>query len=291
MSADVTIQKVLATNLLTSDLVVVPDVGATNEQLSALASRGIHPSPALERVLRRWDGIDLDVIRIHDVMRIMQNEAEGYCLFGSDPSGFLYLEASDGSVVSFDTDGGGVTALAASFDEFIDDVVFGNRGAEFAGEEWLSELAAVGLADPSHLTVAEESASDSPNRIQSIETVELEDDDEDEDDDEGDEDDGRSVIAIMVALNIGDETAIRPFVAEVAKAVINQRMISPPETEMLLITVIGPRTSASFESAWKEALQKDQALFHVIKGLSVAEGVIGTVEGKVLAEFSLEPGP
>lgn len=289
MSAEVTIQKVLATNLLTSDLVVVPDVGATDEQLSDLASRGIRPSPALERVLRRWDGIDLDVIRIHDVTRIMQNEAEGYCLFGSDPSGFLYLEAPDGSVVSFDTDGEGVTVVAASFDEFIDDVVFGNRGAEFAGEEWLSELAAVGLADPSHLTVAEESASDSPNRIQSIETVELENDDDEEDDDE-DADDGGPVIAIMVALNVRDETAIRPFVAEVARAVINQRMISPPETEMLLITVIGPRTSASFESAWKEALQKDQALLHVIKGLTVAAGIIGTAEGKVLAEFSLEPG-
>jgi hypothetical protein len=282
MSAEVTIQRVLATTLLTPELVVVPEHGVSQEQLSALEARGIRLSPSLQRVLRRWDGIDLDVIRVHDISRIMENEGGGDCLFGSDPSGFLYMEAPDGSIVSIDTDGDGMTVVASSFDEFIDDLVFGARGAEFSGDEWLEELIAAGLVDLGDRISADQAATTSANRIRSIETVELEGDEEDDEDDE-------PVVTIMVALDIVDETSIKPFVAEVGRQVVQQMMISPPETEMLLITVIGPRTSTSFEDAWKEMLGKDAALLHLIKRLSVAEGVLGTAEGKVLAEFSLAP--
>ena len=72
-------------------------------------------------------------------------EGEGNIAFGSDPSGFLYVESGNGSVLSWDHDGGEIEVEASCIDEFIDEIVFGARGDSFMGEEWLNRLRTLGL--------------------------------------------------------------------------------------------------------------------------------------------------
>jgi hypothetical protein len=112
------------------------------------------------------------------------------------------------------------------------------------------------------------------NEIASLETVELEGED-------------GPVVAIMVALNMTESDEAPAFVRHVAEKVLQQRMISPPETSMLLVTLIGPKDSAAFEQEWRKAVAVDPALAHFLSQMVAADGVLGTSKGELLAEFPL----
>ena len=151
-----------ASGLLSHELTHVPSMGVTAEHL-AREERAL-PRPLSEShraLLSVWNGIDLDVIRIFGIppvergirpitqwQRFVPEDPKfaGAIAFACDPAGFLYVELPDGSVHSSDHDGGDTQQIASSIDEFIEEVVFGQRATEFGGEEWFKELRALGLA-------------------------------------------------------------------------------------------------------------------------------------------------
>lgn len=154
--------RVRQSRLLTESLTVVPSAGTAPELMARFDRQLPRPmSRAHRAILSVWNGIDLDVIRIlgvpptekgirpiTDCQGLIPAEPRyaGAIAFASDPSGYVYFELPDGSVHSWDHDGGDTEQIASSIDEFICHIVFGARGAEFAGEKWLHALQACGLA-------------------------------------------------------------------------------------------------------------------------------------------------
>lgn len=159
MSAVRTIKRVLKAGILLRDLTILPGRGARDVEIrqeELLLGRPLCPDHAA--VLREWNGIALDVIRLFgcgdltgEVGRLADYQVStdfgvsGAIVVGSDASGFAYVQAADGMVLSFDSLGGGTKALARDMDDFIDRLVFGPDAAAFAGEGWLDELRASGI--------------------------------------------------------------------------------------------------------------------------------------------------
>lgn len=161
MSTVDTIEIVLNTNLLMKDMIVIPSRGATedeirNEQL--LLGRVICPDHGA--ILRRWNGIVLDVIRLFgcgddtgEVRRLSAMQLNGEfdagkgLVVGSDAAGFVYFQRENCEVFSLDTDGGSFKKIADNLDELFEYFVFGPGAASFAGEEWLSELREFGIVN------------------------------------------------------------------------------------------------------------------------------------------------
>jgi hypothetical protein len=153
---------VLKSHLLIESLIAVPLAGATPPLFARFDRELPRPLSDMHRaVLSVWNGIDLDVIRIlgvpptengiatiRDCQGLIPVEPRyaGAIAFASDPSGYIYFELPDGSVHSWDHDGGSTQQIASTIDDFISHVVFGARGEEFGGERWLQELQLCGLA-------------------------------------------------------------------------------------------------------------------------------------------------
>ena len=140
------IETVLGSSLLERALTTVPDSGATESEIAdAFSLDGPLASPLLP-VLRRWNGLDLEVIRIHGVgpvpagIQPVTRSSEGV-IFASDPSGFAYAMRADGAVYSLDHDGGAIVRVADDAGDFLCNYVFGSRAEEFAGPDWAEEVA------------------------------------------------------------------------------------------------------------------------------------------------------
>jgi len=160
MSASHTIAKVLETDLLTEELLIVPARGATRGELQdeqILIGRRL--TEVHQNLLTHWNGIDLEVIRffgcgigVHGIRRLSNCQVdfdfgiEGMLVIGSDPSGFMYIEGDDGRIYSADNDGGKFKTLASDLDDLVDRYIFGEHAADFAGDDWLDEVRASGLS-------------------------------------------------------------------------------------------------------------------------------------------------
>lgn len=138
------LERVLATHLLSPEMVDLSTAPATEEELALAPSL-----PDSLRDLLAWhNGIDLEVVRIHgvgDIDRPIRQTSSGRIVFASDPAGFTYLLRQDGAVASVDHDGGEERVVACGVDDFLRGYVFGPRAFEFSGEDWAREVqAAVG---------------------------------------------------------------------------------------------------------------------------------------------------
>jgi hypothetical protein len=109
------------------------------------------------------------------------------------------------------------------------------------------------------------------NRIAQIETREL----------------NESTAAIMVAVNMDDRTTADSFVKEVLQAILNQRMISRPDTSLLCITLIGSVTTREFATFWRKHIAAQPAMAGFLKLMQAADVIHGTRDGKVLDQVSL----
>ena len=94
--------------------------------------------------------------------------------------------------------------------------------------------------------------------------------------------------AIMMAVNINDPKMAEAFVSEVAEQFKLHRMISPPETNMLLITLVGDLAAHRFASQWHEIEQSDPILHHFMSLMVVADVIQGTKEGWQVSNASLK---
>ena len=138
------IERVLASGVLSRSMVQLRSP-ASSEDIDAAEKRLGSPLPnTLRALLERWDGANLDVVRLVSCESLNLDGQGLY--FANDPSGFMYFLDQAGQVVSIDTDGGAAQIVAPGLDDFLTGYVFGTRSHEFMGTQWLTELRAAGLA-------------------------------------------------------------------------------------------------------------------------------------------------
>jgi hypothetical protein len=92
---------------------------------------------------------------------------------------------------------------------------------------------------------------------------------------------------IFVGFDINDRKSTPELVSALAEQFKLQRMISPPDTSLLFVSVIGDFESSAFVEAWQTTVKRDAALSHFISQFQRAALVHGTRDGRVLAEESL----
>lgn len=89
-------------------------------------------------LLQEWGGSGLDEIRINPLDRVKSDGS--YITFANDYNGFVFKYNRLGNVYAQDTDGGDVSQLADSIEDFINNVFLGDKCVEFYGVEWLEDL-------------------------------------------------------------------------------------------------------------------------------------------------------
>lgn len=94
-------------------------------------------------------------------------------------------------------------------------------------------------------------------------------------------------VAMMIALDVGDAASAEAFVTVVAERFKLDRMLAPPQTSMLLFTMIGGMSAQSFAARWKEVEKADSVIRAFMGMMNVAEVVQGTKDGKQLGSASL----
>lgn len=154
MSAVDRIKQVLASDVLTRQLTIVPVHGATESEINEeeqLLGRRLSEDHAA--ILRIWNGIALDVNRFFgcgrsaaiarlSTVQVVTSGIEHAIVVASDPAGFVYVQARDGAVWCQDTDGGATERVAANVEDLIERVIFGPSAASFGGDDWLANLRA-----------------------------------------------------------------------------------------------------------------------------------------------------
>jgi hypothetical protein len=96
-----------------------------------------------------------------------------------------------------------------------------------------------------------------------------------------------SIHAIFIALDIYDKDNSNDFIAEVIEKFTLQKMISPPTTTFLLVTIIGDLSAKEFCINWKSLIDKDVIAQTLVSMLNKATVVHGTNDGKTIDEKSL----
>src|SRR5574341_1554979 len=104
------IERVLKARVLSPGLTVIPDRGASQadfDEEERLLPRPL--SSAMKRLLSRWNGLDLDLVRLYGCGSVVKGikrlsahqirlepdelrELNKPMVIGSDPSGFVYIE-------------------------------------------------------------------------------------------------------------------------------------------------------------------------------------------------------
>jgi len=96
-----------------------------------------------------------------------------------------------------------------------------------------------------------------------------------------------STSAMMIAVDIDDPAAADSFVTEVAEQFKLHRMTAPPETSMMLITILGGLTASQFATLWEAIEASDPVLRAFMSLMNVADVIQGTASGEVLERVSL----
>jgi hypothetical protein len=91
----------------------------------------------------------------------------------------------------------------------------------------------------------------------------------------------------MIAANVLDPSTLRPFVAEIVDKYKLQRMISPPTTTHMLLSVRGETTADAIKALWLEQLAADQVLQVFMSQLLVADIVRAERTGPAVEQLSL----
>jgi hypothetical protein len=96
---------------------------------------------------------------------------------------------------------------------------------------------------------------------------------------------------IMVAVNTDQAGMDSAFVRQLANTIALHRMCSPPDTSVLVVSVIGPFDSGAFRSHWREALADSspemQALRYFLQQMRSAALAHGKRDGTLLESVEL----
>jgi hypothetical protein len=94
-------------------------------------------------------------------------------------------------------------------------------------------------------------------------------------------------VALMIAVQITEPASAADFVGTVAEQFKKQRMLAPPQTSMLLVSIVGALPAAIFAERWQALAQHDPILRVFMKKMLVADVVQGTSTGEELSRASL----
>lgn len=121
--------------------VVIPPSRAQTDEFCNV--QGFRLSNEHRALLMEWGGSNLDEIRIHGLDQV--SYSGGFVEFANDYNGYIFKYNEYGEVFAEATDGGDMRRLAESVDEFLNEVLMGEKGGDFYGQEWLQELRKHGL--------------------------------------------------------------------------------------------------------------------------------------------------
>jgi hypothetical protein len=92
---------------------------------------------------------------------------------------------------------------------------------------------------------------------------------------------------MMMAINIGDPAAAEAFVSYVAEQFKLHRTLAPPDTSILLVTVVGGLTAQRFAAQWLEIEKCDGIVRAYMSLMSMADVIQATKSGQQLSSASL----
>jgi hypothetical protein len=95
------------------------------------------------------------------------------------------------------------------------------------------------------------------------------------------------IHAIMMGLDIDDPAGIDDFMPTVIEKIKFQRMVSPKDTSMMLITIIGNLTAEAFNTSFAAHAANDKVLGVFMSRMNKADVIHGTKDGKALDRASL----
>ncbi len=98
---------------------------------------------------------------------------------------------------------------------------------------------------------------------------------------------GRPASAVMAAVNIDDLQDLDAFAGELVQKLLMQRMVSPPDTSLLLVTAIGDFDLRRFGLTLRRALANDAPMKAFLSIMQRADLVHGTRDGQILGTVSL----
>lgn len=98
----------------------------------------------------------------------------------------------------------------------------------------------------------------------------------------------KPIYVVMLAANVLDTGKLRSFVGEIVEKVKLQRMMSPPSTTHLLVTIRGEGfTATTVKALWKEMTAQDKVLAFFLRNMLVADIVHAGPTGPALDQVSL----
>jgi hypothetical protein len=95
------------------------------------------------------------------------------------------------------------------------------------------------------------------------------------------------VTAIVMGLNIRDPQAADAFIQEVAEKFKAQRMCSPPDTSMMLVTIVSEMPVVHFVKRWRQLATADKILSFFMSQMQKADVLRGVIAGETLEIASL----
>jgi hypothetical protein len=94
-------------------------------------------------------------------------------------------------------------------------------------------------------------------------------------------------VAMMIAVDIGDPKTAESFVASVAERFKVERMLAPPETSMLLVTLVGELSANTFAARFRDIQAEDPALAALLAMMRVADVMQAGPSGQPIGKASL----
>lgn len=159
------IENVIRADLLSKNLSDIPLYGVTDEMIQEEEKKLNRPlSNYHKQFLKRWNGANLDFIRVYGVHRTENefikelaieykewieeiiSDIEGNPIFfADDTAGFMYFELEDGKIVELDSEFSGLNIIADNMRDFFLNYLFGERANEYMGDEWKQQLKKKGI--------------------------------------------------------------------------------------------------------------------------------------------------
>jgi len=95
--------------------------------------------------------------------------------------------------------------------------------------------------------------------------------------------------AVVMGLDIDDVESLDSFMPEVAHKIVLQRTCSPPDTAILLISIIGVLPAEEFKARWLREVEKDKILTFYMSMMREASVTRGLPDGSIIEDVSLLP--